>query len=199
MYLGRWERERERERDKECFGVHVRVPVWVREKESTKACVCVCEPVCKIDRQIDNESLCVCVRERERESVCVCMCVCLREGGNESTCSYMPLWERKKESVCGILGVVVMAYQPLLVIWCQIHFCKNNFYFKQFNLAWENSLTVKTFSFQVIQFSKTGLIQTIQFNESTVSMSKTVPFQTIEFSISTQFKYQNNSISSNSI
>ena len=56
----------------------------------------------------------------------------------------------------------------------------------------------KTFLFQAIQFSQTVLIQTIQFSLSTVSMSKTVLYQTIQFSISTQFKYQNSSISSNS-
>ena len=46
---------------------------------------------------------------------------------------------------------------------------------------------------------KTVLFQTIPFNLSTVSMSKTVPFQTIQFYISTQLKYQNSSISSNSV
>ena len=37
-----------------------------------------------------------------------------------------------------------MAYQPLLVIYGQIHFYTNNqFYFKQFSLAWVHSLFVK--------------------------------------------------------
>ena len=40
-------------------------------------------------------------------------------------------------------------------------------------------------------------LQLIQFNVSIVSMSKTILFQTIQFSISTQFKDQNSSISSN--
>ena len=44
-----------------------------------------------------------------------------------------------------------------------------------------------TFLFQVIQFSRTVLNQTIPFNVNTVSMSKTVLFQAIQFSISTQF------------
>ena len=73
------------------------------------------------------------------------------------------------------------------------------------------STQFKTFLFEAIQFSRTVLIQPIQFsisidlvytqlnvktvlfqkiqfNVSTVSMSKKVPFQTIQFSISTQFK-----------
>ena len=80
----------------------------------------------------------------------------------------------------------------------------------------------KTFLFQAIQFGETVLIQTIhfrarivfvntqlsvktvpfqtiQFSASTVSLSKTVLFQTIQFCISMQFKYQNSSISSNSV
>ena len=37
-----------------------------------------------------------------------------------------------------------MAYQPLKFIKCQIHFyTSNQFYFKQFNLAWVHSLIVK--------------------------------------------------------
>ena len=55
----------------------------------------------------------------------------------------------------------------------------------------------KKFPLQDIQFSQTVLIQTIRFSISRVSMSETVLFQTIQFSISTQFKYQNCSISSN--
>ena len=39
-------------------------------------------------------------------------------------------------------------------------------------------------------------MQTIDFSVSIVSISKTVLYQTIQFSISTQFKYQNSSISS---
>ena len=93
----------------------------------------------------------------------------------------------------------------------------NQFYFKQFSLAWVHSLS-KTFLFQAIQFSQTiqeiqfsisinfvytqlnikrVLFQTIQFSVSTVSMSKTVVFQTIQFSINTQLKYQNSSILNN--
>ena len=89
-----------------------------------------------------------------------------------------------------------------------IFYANNQFYFKQFSLAWVHSLIVKTFLFQAIQFSQTVLIQlsistdfvytqlnvktvlyqTNQFSVCRVSMSKTVPFQTIQFSISTQFK-----------
>ena len=43
---------------------------------------------------------------------------------------------------------------------------KNQFYFKQFSLAWVHSLIVKNISFQAIQFSQTILIQTIQFSIS---------------------------------
>ena len=46
---------------------------------------------------------------------------------------------------------------------------------------------------------ETALFRTIQFSVSTVSMSKTVLFQTIQFSIRTQFKYQNGSISSDTV
>ena len=82
--------------------------------------------------------------------------------------------------------------------------CPKHFYFKLF-------IFNRTVQIQTIQFSisivfihtqlnvKTILFQTIQFGVSTVSMSKTVLFQTIQFSISTQFKYQNSSISSNSV
>ena len=42
----------------------------------------------------------------------------------------------------------------------------NQFYFKQFNLAWVHSLS-KTFLFQAIQFSQAVLFQTIQFSMST--------------------------------
>ena len=91
-----------------------------------------------------------------------------------------------------------------------MHFYTNNqFFFKQFSLAWVHSLIVKNISsfqfsqtvlFQTSQFSlsidfvhtqlnvKTVLYKTIQFCARTVSMSKTVPFQTIQFSVSTQFK-----------
>ena len=51
----------------------------------------------------------------------------------------------------------------------------------------------KTFLFEVIRFSQTVLIQTVQFSVSTV------PFQTIKFSINKQFKCQNSSISCNSV
>ena len=62
------------------------------------------------------------------------------------------------------------------------------FYFKQFSLAWVHCLIVKTFLFQGIQFSQTVQIQTIQFSISIVFVN-----------ISTQFKCQNSSISSNSV
>ena len=40
-----------------------------------------------------------------------------------------------------------MAYQPLSVIQRQIHFYVNNqFYFKQFDLAWVHNLIVKNIS-----------------------------------------------------
>ena len=48
-------------------------------------------------------------------------------------------------------------------------------------------------------FVQTVLFQTIQFSVITVSMSKTVLFKTILFSISTQFKCENSSISSNAV
>ena len=77
------------------------------------------------------------------------------------------------------------------------------FYLKQFSLALVHVLS-KTFLFQAIQFSQTGLNQTIQFSISIVFVHthlnvKEVLFQTIHFSISTQFKYQNSSISRNPV
>ena len=71
-------------------------------------------------------------------------------------------------------------------------------FFKQLGLAWAHSLIVKNILFQAIQFSQTVLIQTIQFNMSSVSVSKTVLFRAIQFCISIQFICQNSSISSNS-
>ena len=53
-----------------------------------------------------------------------------------------------------------------------------------------DSLIVKTFPRQAIQFSQTVLIQKIHFKVSTVSMSKAVLLETIPFSISTHFKYK---------
>ena len=58
-----------------------------------------------------------------------------------------------------------------------------------------HSLIVKTFLFQVIQFSQTVLIQTIQFSKSVVFVPtklnvEAVLFKTIQFSIITQFKCQ---------
>ena len=58
--------------------------------------------------------------------------------------------------------------------------------------------------FQAIQFSQTVLIQTIQISVNIAFVHtqlniKTVLFQAVQFSISTQFKYQNSSISSNSV
>ena len=53
---------------------------------------------------------------------------------------------------CGWLGFKV--YQPLLVIWHQIHFYANSqLYFKQFSLEWVHSLIVKKVLIQLIQFS----------------------------------------------
>ena len=47
--------------------------------------------------------------------------------------------------VIGCLGF--MAYQPLYVIYHQIHFYANSqFYFKQISLAWVDSLIVKNIS-----------------------------------------------------
>ena len=62
---------------------------------------------------------------------------------------------------------------------------------------------LKIFLFQAIQFSQTALIQTIQFNISTILVNtllnvKTVLFETIQFNLSTGFKYQNSSTLSNS-
>ena len=60
-----------------------------------------------------------------------------------------------------------MAYQPLLAIYCQINFFTNNqFYFKQFSLAWVRSLIVKIVLIQAIQFNQIVLIQPIQFSIS---------------------------------
>ena len=60
-----------------------------------------------------------------------------------------------------------MAYQPLEVIKCQIHFYTNNkfYYKKKFSLAWVHRLS-KTFLFQAIQFIQTVLIPVIQFSIS---------------------------------
>ena len=53
------------------------------------------------------------------------------------------------EVMGGYLGF--MAYQPL----CQIHFYTNNqFYFKQFSLAWVYSLIVKNISIKLFSFVK---------------------------------------------
>ena len=62
----------------------------------------------------------------------------------------------------------------------------------------------KTFLTLAIQFSQEVLFQTIQFPISidffyTRLNVKTVPFKKNQFSISTQFKYQNSSVSCNSI
>ena len=71
--------------------------------------------------------------------------------------------------------------------------------------AWTQSLIVKkTFLFQAFQFFQTVLIQAILFCISIVFIYKqlnvkTVIFRTVQFNISTQFKYQNNSILSNSV
>ena len=49
-----------------------------------------------------------------------------------------------------------------------LYFYSNNqFYFKQFSLAWVHSLIVKTFLFQTIQFIQIVLIQLIQFSVNT--------------------------------
>ena len=61
-------------------------------------------------------------------------------------------------------------------------------------VVWEVGSIVLVGALCVIQ---TVPIQTIQFSISTVSWSKTAIFQKIQFSLSTQFKYQNSSISSN--
>ena len=94
-----------------------------------------------------------------------------------------------------------MAYQPLSVILCQIHFIQRNSSISNYSV--KDKYTVQSsifFQFQAIQFSlififqiiqlsmsivlaqtqlnvKTVLFQTIQFNISTVSISKAVPFQ----------------------
>ena len=46
-------------------------------------------------------------------------------------------------------------------------YINNQFYFKQFSLAWVHILNAKTFLFQAIQFIQTVLIQLIQFSIST--------------------------------
>ena len=66
-------------------------------------------------------------------------------------------------------------------------YTNDQFYFKQFSLAWVHISIVKTFLFQAIYFSQKVPIQPLQFCVSTFSMSKTVPNQTIQFSISMQF------------
>ena len=43
-------------------------------------------------------------------------------------------------------------------------YTNNQFYFKQFSLAWVHILTVKTFPFQTNQYIQTVLIQTIPFS-----------------------------------
>ena len=58
------------------------------------------------------------------------------------------LIQNKKGSfVCLVGWLGFMAYQPLQVIKCQIHYYTNEqFYFKQFSLAWVLCLIVKTIS-----------------------------------------------------
>ena len=70
-----------------------------------------------------------------------------------------------------------------------IFFTNDQFYFKQFSLAWVHSLIVKnSFYFKLFSlFKQLSII--IQLSASTVSMSKTVQFQTIQSSKSMQFKY----------
>ena len=105
-----------------------------------------------------------------------------------------------------------MTYQPLSVISILIHFYTNNqFYFKQFSLAWMHSLIVNNYFrqfssvkvlVQTIQFSlstdfvyaqlnvKTVLYHTNQFSVSKVSILKVVLFQTIQFSIQEFFHFK---------
>ena len=71
--------------------------------------------------------------------------------------------------------------------------CQKHFHFKQFSLVWVHSLIVKTFLFQIIQFSQTVVIRLIQFSMGidflyTQLYIETVLYETIQFSISTQFK-----------
>ena len=65
-------------------------------------------------------------------------------------------------------------------------YTNKQFNFKQFTLAWEHNLIVKTFLFQAIQFSQTVLIQWIQFSIS------------IDF-VYTQLNVKNSSILNNSV
>ena len=72
---------------------------------------------------------------------------------------------------------------------CLINFfyTNNQFYFKQFILAWVHTLS-KTFLFQATQFSQTVLIQTIQFSMSidfvyTQLISKQFYFKQLSFAL----------------
>ena len=68
-----------------------------------------------------------------------------------------------------LVGWDFMAYQHLLIIYCQIHFYANSqLYLKQFSLVWVHSLIVKIVVIQLIQFSiSTDFIYT-QLNVKTV-------------------------------
>ena len=61
--------------------------------------------------------------------------------------TYFSLLSVDWENVKLVGWLVFMAYQPLKVIWRLIHFyVYNQFYFKQFSLAWVHSLIVKNIS-----------------------------------------------------
>ena len=60
-----------------------------------------------------------------------------------------------------------------------IFYVNNQFYFKQFSLAWVHSLIDKTFLFQTIQFSQAAQIQLIQFRISTYFVYTQLNFKTV--------------------
>ena len=57
----------------------------------------------------------------------------------------------------------------------------NQFYFKQFSLAWIHSLIVKSFLFRAIQFSQTVIFQPIQFSLSIDFVYQKLNVQTVLF------------------
>ena len=102
-----------------------------------------------------------------KEYICLCLPPnrILSQGQMTRRSGYLLLQKGLLINFSGCLGF--LAYQPLLFIYCQIHFYTNNqFYSKQFSLAWVHSLIVKIFLFQAIQFNQTVLVQTIQFSIS---------------------------------
>ena len=107
----------------------------------------------EIDRSIDNENL-----EKKKEET---------EENHGKKVGWLVGW------------FILMAYEPLQVIYCQINVHTNNhFYFKQFSLEWVHSLIVTNISIssysvysvqiQLIQFGiRTDIVYT-QLNVKTV-------------------------------